>query len=191
MDNRLQQQLNDALDELLSPQENEQLIDELNTNQEASEEFDQLQKVHKLFRSPPQARAPERLATTIMARLAQRVEAESKIEELPEELREALLLSLSMIMMNMMPAMAAASWLVVNAQKDPKVFSNIAYRMVTLMTFSMDALMVLMEEAENLVQNDPESAQLALSLVPIVLLSVLEATQEDEYIEEFLSRNGQ
>lgn len=180
LDNRQRRLMQEALDEVLSPDETQELFSVLDQDEEAAAEFRGLKRVDKLLRRAPQARAPERLAATIMARLAQRLETAVETEDLPAETREALMLSLSLVILVMMPMMVAASWLVLNALASPKLLNDVIYRTIALFIMILESLETLLDEAEHLVHDHPEAANIAISLIPLVLLGMLEYLDSNE-----------
>ena len=179
----LQQQdmMQESIDGQLSDDMSRQLFDILDRDQAAAGEYDRLQRVDALFRRASHRRAPARLAATIMARLAEQVETETQLSDLSPETQKALMLSLSAAMMAMMPMMEAASWLVLHAHHDPKLLGEVAIHTISLMSFVTDALILLLEDAENLARSQPEVATATLALTPYMLASLL------DYLDEVLT----
>ncbi len=173
-----QQLMQDAIDGQLSEEMARKLVEMLGSDQAAAREYDRLQRVESLLKRAPQQRAPARLAATIMARLAQRVQAETALADLPPETQQVMMLCLSASMMAMMPMMEAASWLVLNAQRDPELLSNVMIETIGWMTLVTDALIQLLEDAENRARSEPEIATATLALTPYLLRSVLDYLDE-------------
>lgn len=173
-----QQLMQEAIDGQLSAEMARKLVDILGSDQSAAREYDRLRRVDSLLKRAPQQRAPARLAATIMARLAQRVQAETALADLPPETQRVMMLCLSASMMAMMPMMEAASWLVLNAQRDPKLLSNVMVETIGWMTLVTDALIQLLEDAENRARSEPELATATLALTPYLLRSALEYLDE-------------
>ena len=173
-----QQMMQEAIDGQLSEDMARKLFDILGSDQMAAREYDRLQRVDSLLKRAPQQRAPARLAATIMARLAQRVQAETALADLPPETQQVMMLCLSASMMAMMPMMEAASWLVLNAQRDPELLSNVMIETIGWMTLVTDALIQLLEDAENRARSEPEIATATLALTPYLLRSVLDYLDE-------------
>ena len=178
---RRQDMMQEAIDGRLSDDRSRQLFDVLDRDQAAASEYDRLQRVDALFRRASHRRAPARLAATIMARLAKQVEAETQLADLPPETQKALMLSLSASMMAMMPMMEAASWLVLHAHHDPKLLGEVAIHTIGWMSLMTDALILLLEDAENLARSQPEVAAATLALTPYMLTSLL------DYLDEILA----
>ena len=82
------------------------------------------------------------------------MQAETARADLPPETQQVMMLCLSASMMAMMPMMEAASWLVLHAQRDPKVLSNVMIETIGWMTLVTDALIQLLEDAENRARSD-------------------------------------
>ncbi len=173
-----QQLMQDAIDGQLNEEMARRLVDILGSDRSAAREYDRLRRVDNLLKRAPQQRAPARLAATIMARLAQRVQAETALADLPPETQQVMMLCLSASMMAMMPMMEAASWLVLNAQRDPELLSNVVIETIGWMTLVTDALIQLLQDAENRARSEPELATATLALTPYLLRSVLDYLDE-------------
>ena len=169
-----QEMMQEALDGQLSEDMARKLVDMLGRDQAAAHEFQRLKQVDNLFKRAPQQRAPARLAATIMARVAERMRAETQLADLPPETQRAMMLSLSAAMMAMMPMMEAASWLVLNARRDPELLSRVIIETIGWMSLVTDALIVLLEDAEDLARTDPEVAKATLALTPYLLSVMLD-----------------
>ncbi len=172
--------MQEAIDGQLSDDLAKQLFSILDQDEEAANEFDRLQTVDSLFKRAPHRRAPARLAATIMARLAEKIETEAKLESMPSAAQQVMMMSMTASIMSMMPMMEAASWLVLNAQRDPKLLGDVMTQTISLMSIVTDALIVLLEDAEDLARTDPEVATATLALTPYMMGSVL------DYIEDML-----
>lgn len=178
MSTNYRQMMQEQLDGLLDAERQAELEAFVQRDMDAAEEKAQLEQVHDLLTDPPVERAPRRLALTIMARLAQRLETQAEIQALPEELQQAVLLSWSLVSVTMMPMMISASYMVLNAKASPEVLEEATNRMIAMMVVMIDGLVVMLEEVERLIAEDPEMAPVAVSLIPLALLGVL------DYIEE-------
>lgn len=173
--------MQEAIDGQLSEDLTQQLFSLLDRDQEAANEYDRLQEVDTIFKRAPHHRAPARLAATIMARLAERIESEAKLEAMPSAAQQVMMMSMTASIMSMMPMMEAASWLVLNAQHDPKLLGDVMTQTISLMSIVTDALIVVLEDAENLARTNPEVATATLALTPYMMSSVL------DYIEDMLN----
>lgn len=170
--------MQEHLDGVLDEQHEEELWKHLQEDEEAAAENAQLNQVHQLFADAPLLRAPERLAVTIMARLSQELEAQASLKPLPNEIKMALMTSASLVTLSMMPAMLAASYMVMNRMRQPDLLQDVAGRVILLQLMMVRSLAVLLEEIERTVERDPEKAQMAMALIPIALQAML------EYIED-------
>lgn len=179
-DERLSRLMQESLDGELSPKETQEMFTLLDEDEEEAANYDRLKAVDEMLASVPMERAPERLAVTIMARLAQSLETQALARQIPEPTQQALMLSLSLVSMVMMPMMVAASWQVVYGLRSPQVLNEVVYQMIALLTMVLDSLEMLMEEAQSLVHDDPEAAALAMALVPVVLMGILDYIEENE-----------
>ena len=167
------QLIQQKLDGELAGEREEELQDVLQRDQEAAEESAKLEQVHDKLRHAPHMRAPSHLAATIMARLAQTIEAQAQLKPLPLEVRSALMMSLSMVQFVMMPMMLAASYMVVNAMASPQILIRVMQRTIALQLMMIRSLIVLLEEIEVMIKKDPDMAPVAMSLVPVALKGML------------------
>ncbi len=173
-----QEMMQEALDGQLSEGMARKLVDILGSDQSAAHEFERLQHVDDLLKRAPHQRAPARLAVTIMARVVERMRAESQYADLPPETQRVMMLCLSAAMMAMMPMMEAASWLVLNARRDPELLSDVMIETIGWMSLVTDALILLLEDAENLARTEPEVATATLALTPYLLSVMLDYLDE-------------
>lgn len=173
------QLMQEKLDGELDSQTKEELLHHLQTDMQAAEEQMQLEQVHQVLSRAPALRAPSRLAATIMAKLAKKIETQAQMEPMPEEVKLALMLTLSIVQMAMMPMMIAASYLVMNAAHDPAILTRVMERTIALMVMMIKGLVVMMEEIERMIEKDPQMAPVAMSLIPIALMGMIEYIQEE------------
>lgn len=171
----IQEQLDGALD----AEQAARLAQHLAAQPEAVQEQAQLQQVHTLLTKPPHVRVPQRLAATIMARLAQHLQEEAQMQPLSQETRLALMASLSVVTMAMMPMMVSASYMVLVAQRSPALLSQVSLRVVALMVIMVDAITILLEEIEAAVHKNPRTAPVAFYLIPIALRAMLDYLEGD------------
>ena len=183
---RMQEQdlMQDAIDGQLSADMARRLVDALERDAGAAQEYSRLQRIDALLRRAPNERAPARLAATIMARVAARVEAEAQLAELPEETQRVMMLFLSAAMMAMMPMMEAAFWLVLNARRDPELLGEVMIETISWMTLATDALIQLLDDAERRARDEPQVAAATLALTPYVLSTML------DYLDELPARQS-
>ncbi len=173
-----QDMMQEALDGQLSDEMARQLLEKLSSDQGAAREFGRLRRVDALLKRAPHQRAPARLAATIMARVAERVQTETEKSDLSPEMQRVIMLSLSAAMMAMMPMMEAASWLVLNARRDPELLGDVMIETIGWMTLVTKALIQLLDDAENLARSEPEIAAATLALTPYLLSTILDYLDE-------------
>ncbi len=173
-----QEMMQEAIDGLLSEEMAKKLVDILGRDQSAAHEFSRLQRVETLLRRAPQQRAPARLAATIMARVAARMQTETEMSGMSPEMQRVMMLGLSAAMMAMMPMMEAAAWLVLNAQRDPELLGEVMIETIGWMSLVTNALIQLLEDAENLAHTEPEVAAATLALTPYMLSTILDYLDE-------------
>ena len=173
-----QEMMQQAIDGQLSDEMAGKLKEMLGSDRDAAQEFGRLRRIDSLLKRAPQQRAPARLAATIMARLAERMQAETEMSELSPEMQRVMMLSLSAAMIAMMPIMEAASWLVLNARRDPELLSDVMIETIGWMSLVTNALIQLLEDAENLARREPEVAAATLALTPYMLSTILDYLDE-------------
>ena len=177
----LTRKMQEQLDGVLSEDQTEALFRQLSEDEEAAQAYAQLEQVANILTRAPHMRAPARLAVTIMARLAETVEAQAQLQNLPESTRQALMLSLSLVMISMMPVMLGSCWLVLNMSHNPELIDRAVNRTLMLMVLMIEAMVDLLSEIEHLLNERPADALAMLNVLPIALLGIL------EYIEDAFS----
>lgn len=165
--------MQEKLDGVLEQEQEDQLLHMLQQDEEAAEEYARLEQVDLVLSRAPMLRASNRLAATIMARLATQLQKEVELEEMPEHVRQAFLLSLSMVSLTTMPMMVAASWMVLNRQQT-KALQHSIETAIALEVLMVRALIFLLEEVEYHLERDPEKAQFILSALPVIFAGMLE-----------------
>lgn len=175
--------MQESLDHILSEEAQRELFAQLDSDQDSVAEYNQLHRVHHLLQSAPHERAPRRLAATIMARLAQGLEMQVNLETQPQieaettqEVlisREMIALALNLVAVATMPLLVAATWMVIHAQADPALLTQVLQQIVALVLLILKILEVFLEEAQNLAENDPETALALLALMPVTMLAIV------------------
>ena len=173
-----QEMMQQAIDGQLSDEMAGKLTEMLGSDRDAAKEFGRLRRIDTLLKRAPHQRAPARLAATIMARVAERMQAETEMSELSPEMQRVMMLSLSAAMIAMMPIMEAASWLVLNARRDPELLSDVMIETIGWMSLVTNALIQLLEDAEHLARREPEVAAATLALTPYMLSTILDYLDE-------------
>lgn len=171
--------MQEKLDGQLDAQTQEALQEHLQLDEQAAEEHAKLETLHYKLATAPAMRAPSRLAATIMARLAKTVEAQAELEPMPQEVQMALMLTVSIVQMMMMPVMLAASYMVLNAQYSPQLLTRVMERSVALIVMMIDGLVILLEEVERMIDEDPDTARVAMSLIPVALIGMIDYIQSE------------
>lgn len=171
--------MQEKLDGQLDAQTQEALHEHLKQDEQAAEEHAKLETLHEKLATAPAMRAPSRLAATIMARLAKTVEEQAELEPLPQEVQMALMLTVSIVQMMMMPVMLAASYMVLNAQYSPQLLTRVMERSVALIVMMIEGLVILLEEVERMIEKDPDMAPVAMSLIPVALMGMIDYIQDE------------
>ncbi|MGJ3239617.1 MAG: hypothetical protein ACFE0Q_12985, partial [Anaerolineae bacterium] len=97
----------------------------------------------------------------------------------------ALMLTVSLVQMILMPLMLAASYMVLNTQYSPKLLTHLMERAIALIVMMIEGLVILLEEVEEMIKKDPEMAPIAISLIPTALMGMIDYIQaEQNAIEE-------
>jgi hypothetical protein len=169
----LRQRMQEKLDGVLSEELTRDLLRQLAEDAEAAREYARLETVDTLLSSAPQVRAPQRLAVTIMARLAQTIELQARLQVLPPALRSQVMQSLSLSMMAAMPMMVGAAWMTLNRQADAQALQQMLEQVLMLMLLQVEAQLTLLDAVEPFLRDDPQLAAACLRLVPSMLEELL------------------
>jgi hypothetical protein len=175
---RMRQLMQEALDDVLPEELRQELDSYLDVDGEAVQEFNRLNSVDTILRRAPFERAPKRLASTIMARLAQSIEAQqlqaqAQTEAELEISREVVAVALTLVTVATMPLLIAASWMVVNSMADPSLLTLVLQQIVGMLLLVLEMLQVFLEKAQELAENDPKAAMALLALIPVTLLALV------------------
>jgi hypothetical protein len=166
MPNERQRQLmQEALDAALDQETYQELVTQLDEDEQGKADFSRLKQVDTLLKTAPHERAPQRLALSIMARLAEAVQKPqlSRVSGL------ALALGLSMVVLVMMPLLVAAVSLFLNAIGSAAVLNTVIQEIANLMTVMVAALQAMVNAAQGLVATYPQAPLLLLALIPVAL----------------------
>lgn len=173
-DERKRQLMQEALDGLLSPEEQHELLLHMETNPDAAEHYSRLKQVDRMLATAPFERAPQRLALTIMARLAQTVKEQTQLDDSMPQLSEAAIqVAMQMVTVATLPLMVGASWLMLNAMTDPELIEMVLQQVAALMLLVIDVMRIIIDEALAVFEEDPEAAMALLTLIPITLLTLV------------------
>lgn len=168
---RMQNLMQGALDEELNGQEQRELDALLASDPDQAEEFDGQKRVDDLLRFPPHERAPERLALTIMARIAESVQERQTASELTEaQMRVAI----QLVTVTALPLLVAGGYMLLNAESDPEAFEAVLTQVAGLFILVTDTIQVMLEEAEAVYKEDPELAVAMLTMIPSTLLLLVQ-----------------
>lgn len=175
--------MQESLDQILPEDAQRELFAYLNEDQDSGAEYNRLNRVHQLLESAPHERAPRRLAATIMARIAEGLEMQVSLEtdmqmdaQTQQELlisREVIALALNLVAVSTMPLLVAASWMVIHAQADPALLTQVLQQIVALTLLVLKIIEVFLQEAEQLAESDPETAMAILALLPVTMLAIV------------------
>lgn len=170
-DNRLERMMEEALSGDLSQEEQNELQEILAQNPEEAQTFDSQLQVDAILMRPPHERAPQRLALTILARIAETArQRETDLSELDEAM---LNLAVQLVAVATMPMLIGASYLILNASANPELMDAVLQQIAALLMLVIDTMQVLLEEAQALYEDDPETAMTLLAFIPITLLQLV------------------
>lgn len=178
MSNQLRQWMQESLDGVLSEELTHALFSTLQEDETAAREYARLEDVDKALATAPHARAPRHLAVTIMARLAQTIETQARLQDLPAEVRDAVMASLSLVMVATLPMMIGASWMVLNASANPDVLVRVMGRVVALMRMVIQGQLAILDEVESYIKDDPQLAAAIMALMPAMLEGLLDSVEQ-------------
>jgi hypothetical protein len=162
-----------ALDAALSPELRQELDSLLESDQEEAAHFSRLKQVDALLSAAPFERAPQRLAVTIMARLAQTVTEAQQMQEEPELNEATLQVAMTLVTVATLPLLVGASWLLLNALSSAELLESVLHQITLLLILVIDVMKVMIEEAQALFASNPEAAIALLALIPLTLLTIV------------------
>lgn len=180
-DNRRTEQLmQEALDGALEPQQEAEFDQLLRHDPEQAKAYDAQQRVDNLLSYPPMERAPKRLGLAIMARIAQAMTAQSKGK--PSPLTEAQIrVAVQLVTVTTLPILSAAGYLLLNAQSNPKLLERLLTPVLALLVLVIDAMTIMLEQAEAVYEEDPELSLAILTLIPSMLLILTQEILARDY----------
>lgn len=157
--------IQESLDDLLTPEAQQELVEKLGEDTEFSSTYERLKQVDRVLRVAPFERAPQRLALNIMARLAESVpELKTRVSSL------ALALGLTLVFVVLLPLLVAAGWLILSVVGNAAALSSAIQQLTTLLTVVVGVLTVFVEKAQTLVATSPEAPAALLALIPVSIL---------------------
>ncbi len=188
---RLRRLMQEALDDVLTPEEREELVLHLDEDDATFSEYSRLKRVDDTLRTSPHERAPQRLAATIMARLGQSIQAEAEaqarqVQQSEAELQitaEVVSVAVSLVTVVTTPLLVAAAWMILNSAADPRVLERVFAQIIAVAMLVIEILQVLLERIEAQLQSDPDAAMATLALIPVVMLAIARYVLGDELVD--------
>lgn len=168
---RKQQLMQESLDEALSPHALEELSEMLAKNPQTADEYQRLQKVDEMLRVAPFERAPKRLALTIMARIAQTVQEQTRPTS--EIDMATLQVAVQLVTVATLPLLVGAGYMLLNSQTNPEVIEVVIEQVAMMLIMVINVIDVMIDEAKETAQTDPEAALAMLTLLPSTLLTMV------------------
>lgn len=161
-----------ALDNDLAPDEQTELRQHLDDNDGDARLFQEMQQVDGVLQNPPHERAPQRLAATIMARLAEMAEHMD-----PRQLSRisglALALALGLVAAVLMPILLLAGWAILTAIGSAAGLTTLVQGIVGLLALIMSLFESLVQGVQTFLAANPELLLLMLGLIPVSLFGLL------------------
>lgn len=158
--------MQEALDEQLSAQAEHELRKQLDQQPDAAAEYQRLRQVDHLLRTAPFERAPQRLALSIMARLAETLKSK---EQLARTSGLALALGLALVVLVALPLLVASAWLFLSAVGSTAALASLIHQIVNLLGLLIGMLEVFSQQAQTIVAEYPHAPVLLITLVPVAL----------------------
>ena len=177
-DKRKLRLMQEALDGELSEEGQQEHSLLLETDLDYAERFDPMERVDMLLQAAPHERAPERLALTIMARLATAVRPHPRLRAHPELSEEMVQTAVQLVTIAALPMLVGAGWMMLNAQNDPEALEAVLYHVAILLTVVMDVMEIVIEKAQEIFPSDPDVAMALLAMLPSLLLAVIQQVME-------------
>ncbi|TVR20320.1 MAG: hypothetical protein EA396_10855 [Anaerolineaceae bacterium] len=169
--NRVQQLMQSALDGDLDERAQAELNRIMDDDPSQVAEYDAQKQVDDLLRLPPMERAPGRLGVAIMARIGQVLADQQRRKGMSSELSEAQLrVAVQLVTVTTLPLLAGAGYLLLNAHSNPQAIERLLAPALALLVMVIDAMTIMLEQAEALYEDDPQLALALLTLIPSTLL---------------------
>lgn len=174
MEERKRLLMHESLDERLSPDLQQELESYLDDAPDEAGHYRRLKQVDRLLHTAPFERAPRHLAMTIMARLAQTVQAQEQRQASPALDEAAMQVAMQLVTVATMPLMVGTSWMLLNTMAEEEMLETVLVQVAGLYILVVDVMKVMIDEAQAVYQTDPETALALLSLMPVTLLKLVE-----------------
>lgn len=178
MSDTVRNMMQEKLDGNLDNQMADALFEMLQQDETLAIEQERLERLHDMLTRAPQVRAPSHLAATIMARLAQVLEDQPELSQVPEAAREALMLSISLISLSFMPMMGVAGQALMQALEKGETSTRDMQQTIALMALLVQAQITLLDEIEIQMRDKPEDAIISLALLPTAIETVVKVIEE-------------
>jgi anti-sigma factor RsiW len=171
-DERIENLMQAALDNEASSQEEAELAELLDNDTEQAQAFDAQRQVDDMLRYPPHERAPKRLAMAIMAKLAQTIQEQQTAQSPVTEAQ--LRVAFQLVTVTALPLLVGAGYMLLNAQTKQESVEAVLEQVVLIMMIMLESINVLLDEAEQVYQEDPEMALALLTMIPSTLLILVQ-----------------
>jgi hypothetical protein len=188
---RKRQLMQEALDDMLSSEEEQELTRLLQSDPDEADHFSRLRRVDDLLSMAPHERAPRRLAISIMARLAETVQEQQALKEETQINEATMQVAMALVTVAALPLLVGASWLLLNALSSPETLQVVLQQVTALFILIIEVMKVMIDEARTLFTTNPEAAMALLALIPVTLLTIVNQVLGHEEIPEGESDGGQ
>lgn len=157
-------QLQESLDQPLTPEAETALRRELETDPDTRQSANNLERVHQMLTVAPRERAPERLASRIMQRV-NAILQEQKAETWQVN-QDAVAAAIALANAAAMPLMTGAAWLMIHAASQPELMKTMLPRIISVHLMLIEVMVEVLREAEAYAADDPAAAAAILRLLP-------------------------
>ena len=160
--------MQEALDQQLEGEARQRLFQEMDDDPQSTAEFSRLREVDRLLRAAPFERAPQTLALSIMAKLAEGL----KQPQLSQLSGLALAIALSIMTVVMIPLLVGISSLFLSAIGSASALTGLLQVIGRMLALVISGLDTLVSGAQGFLAAYPQTPALMVALVPVLLFWV-------------------
>lgn len=159
--------MQEALDSQLTPEALRDLRKQLDEDHDAMGQYARLKMVDDILKTAPAERAPQRLAISIMTRIAQMAEEmNAKPEDSPERIEIAL--AMALVVLITLPLMVASVTLYLNQAGSEDALNAVLSQIIDLLSVVLELLETLVQGAQSLINDYPEIAAVLVAIIPLL-----------------------
>jgi anti-sigma factor RsiW len=173
--------MQEALDDRLSPEALQELHSRLNADPDEADEFDRLRAVDRTLKSAPHERAPQALALRIMARLAEEIQNNPRLNHLSGL---ALAVGLGLVALTLMPLLIGLGWLLVTSVGSAAFFNTAIQALTGFVAAGAAAMAGVVQSAQNVMQSTPILPAALVTLIPVGVFWLRRLSRENRGTDE-------